>query len=232
MGLDLDLPSQLVLDARLAQLRLVEHLERDDEVRLLLARQVDFAKLAVAERLADVEVTERPLAQLLLLRAVALRTGWAAAVVGSSALATTGRGRRRGGWPECQDAGDRSSRGGCSRDSSNACLGGGVLALAAARAAPHGAIAAPATPRRLASALELGRSGRGGTRTEACCWRSTLVLPSDALTLRPDRPDVTSPTDAAIVAGRTQRERGPERETPTPKDRERPEVKSLFLRAV
>ena len=47
MRLDLDLPSQLVLDARLAQLVLEEHLERNDEVRLLLARQVDLAKLPV-----------------------------------------------------------------------------------------------------------------------------------------------------------------------------------------
>ena len=61
--MDLDLPSQLVLDARLAQLALVEHLERDDKVRLLLAGEVDLAKLAVAERLANVKVGERPLAQ-------------------------------------------------------------------------------------------------------------------------------------------------------------------------
>ena len=62
MRLDLDLPSQLVLDARLAQLVLEEHLERNDEVRLLLARQVDLAKLPVPQRLADIKVSERPLA--------------------------------------------------------------------------------------------------------------------------------------------------------------------------
>ena len=66
MRLDLDLPSQLVLDARLAQLVLEEHLERNDEVRLLLARQVDLAKLPVPQRLADIKVSERPLAPRLL----------------------------------------------------------------------------------------------------------------------------------------------------------------------
>eukprot|EP00966_Prymnesium_polylepis_P122942 2842567-Prymnesium_polylepis.2 len=63
--LDLNLTAQLMLDACLAQLRLVQHLQRDDEVRLLLARQVDLAKLPVAERLADVEVAQRPLAERL-----------------------------------------------------------------------------------------------------------------------------------------------------------------------
>ena len=66
MRLDLDLPAQLVLDARLAQLVLEEHLERNDEVRLLLARQVDLAKLPVPQRLADIKVSERPLAPRLL----------------------------------------------------------------------------------------------------------------------------------------------------------------------
>ena len=66
MRLDLDLPAQLVLDARLAQLVLEEDLERHDEVRLLLASEVDLAKLPVPQRLADVKVTERPLALRLL----------------------------------------------------------------------------------------------------------------------------------------------------------------------
>ena len=66
MRLDLDLPAQLVLDARLAQLVLEEDLERHDEVRLLLASEVDLAKLPVPQRLADVKVTERPLTLRLL----------------------------------------------------------------------------------------------------------------------------------------------------------------------
>ena len=63
MRLDLDLAAQLVLDVRLAQLALVQHFERDDEVGLLLARQVHLAKLAIAQRLANVKVVERPLAK-------------------------------------------------------------------------------------------------------------------------------------------------------------------------
>ena len=67
MCLDLDLATQLVLDPGLAQLALVEHLEGDNEMRLLLAREVDLPKFAVAQRLADVEVAQRPLAKWLLL---------------------------------------------------------------------------------------------------------------------------------------------------------------------
>jgi hypothetical protein len=80
--LDLNFAAQLVLDTSLAQLALVEHLECDNEVRLLLAREVDLSELAVSERLADVEVGERPLAQglgsSLALRRAGVRQGDAA----------------------------------------------------------------------------------------------------------------------------------------------------------
>ena len=70
--LDLDLAAQLVLNASLAQLALVEHLQGDNKVRLLLTRQVDLAEFAVAERLANVKVVERPCPRLL--ARIALRT--------------------------------------------------------------------------------------------------------------------------------------------------------------
>ena len=66
MSLYLDLPPQLVLHPRLAELVFEEHLERHDEVRLLLASEVDLAKLPVPQRLADIKVSERPLAPRLL----------------------------------------------------------------------------------------------------------------------------------------------------------------------
>ena len=43
MRLDLDLASQLVLDAVLLQLALAEHLQRDDVLVLSCPRQVDSA---------------------------------------------------------------------------------------------------------------------------------------------------------------------------------------------
>jgi len=58
--LDLDLATQLVLDAGLLQLRLEQDLDGDDELARLLARQIHAAELARAERLADVEVVDRP----------------------------------------------------------------------------------------------------------------------------------------------------------------------------
>lgn len=58
--LDLNLPPQLVLHVALAQLRLVQHLERHDVAAGLFARQVDVAKLALAQRPANVKVVEPP----------------------------------------------------------------------------------------------------------------------------------------------------------------------------
>ena len=60
--LDLDLASQLVLDAVLLELRLAQHFQRDDVLVALRAREVDAAELAVAERAADLEVVERHVA--------------------------------------------------------------------------------------------------------------------------------------------------------------------------
>ena len=61
MSLNFDLSTKLMFDARFRQLILEENLERHDEVRLLLACKIDLAKLAVTERLADIEIVERPL---------------------------------------------------------------------------------------------------------------------------------------------------------------------------
>ena len=61
MRLDLDLSSELVLHIGLHELLLVEHLERHDELRLLLPGEIDMAKLAPSQRLANLEVVNRPL---------------------------------------------------------------------------------------------------------------------------------------------------------------------------
>ena len=58
MRLNLDLTTQLVLDACLTQLALVQDFERDDEVGFLLAREVDLGELAVAEGLTDIKITQ------------------------------------------------------------------------------------------------------------------------------------------------------------------------------
>ena len=60
--LDLDLASQLVLDAVLLELRLAQHFQRDDVLVALRAREVDAPELAVTERAADLEVVERHVA--------------------------------------------------------------------------------------------------------------------------------------------------------------------------
>ena len=90
VSLDLNLPAKLVLHPCLRQLTLEEHLQRDDEVRLLLAREVDLAELAVAERLADVEVIERPLA-LWRSSAASLRSAFRQQVSRADGLAAGGQ---------------------------------------------------------------------------------------------------------------------------------------------
>ncbi len=49
-----------MLHVALGKLALAKHLERDDVAAALLARQVHAAEAALAERLADVEVVQRP----------------------------------------------------------------------------------------------------------------------------------------------------------------------------
>ena len=59
VALDLDLAPHLLLDARpLLQLRLVEHLERADEARAAVPRQIHAPELALAERPANLEHAE------------------------------------------------------------------------------------------------------------------------------------------------------------------------------
>mmetsp|Transcript_37548 Transcript_37548/g.93369 ORF Transcript_37548/g.93369 Transcript_37548/m.93369 type:complete len:203 (-) Transcript_37548:257-865(-) len=60
VGLDLNLSPQLVLNMRLLQLILEQHLERDDVLTVLLARQVHVAELAAPQRLTYVEVAQLP----------------------------------------------------------------------------------------------------------------------------------------------------------------------------
>ena len=62
VGLDLDLAAELVLDAGLEQLGLLQDLESNDVLGTLLASQVDGTELAAAEGLADLKVVEGPLA--------------------------------------------------------------------------------------------------------------------------------------------------------------------------
>ena len=57
MRLDLDLSTELVLDATAAA-DLEQNLERDDVLALLLARQVDVTELTAPERLTDVEIAQ------------------------------------------------------------------------------------------------------------------------------------------------------------------------------
>lgn len=60
MGLDFDLPTELVLDPVFDELRLEEDFQTDDVLCLLLAGEIDGAELALPKRLADLEVVERP----------------------------------------------------------------------------------------------------------------------------------------------------------------------------
>lgn len=59
--LDLDLTTELVLDAGLEQLGLLQDLERNDVFGTFFASQVDGTELAAAEGLADLKVVEGPL---------------------------------------------------------------------------------------------------------------------------------------------------------------------------
>lgn len=58
MGLDFDLPAQLVLHALLFYLRLEEDLESHDEMAFLLSSQVHISKLAFAQRTPDLKVVD------------------------------------------------------------------------------------------------------------------------------------------------------------------------------
>ena len=60
VALDLDLAPQLVLDLRRAQLAFEEDFEGDDVAALALPREVDAAKLALAQGATDVKVREGP----------------------------------------------------------------------------------------------------------------------------------------------------------------------------
>ncbi|KAI0558939.1 Serine/threonine protein kinase [Gracilaria domingensis] len=60
MGLNLDLPPQLVLDLALEQLLLEQDFESDDVLGAFLACEVYTAVLALAQRLANLEVAELP----------------------------------------------------------------------------------------------------------------------------------------------------------------------------
>lgn len=59
MGLDFDLPPQLVLHALLLDLRLEEDLEGHDEMAFLLPSQVHISKFAFAQRTPDFKVVDR-----------------------------------------------------------------------------------------------------------------------------------------------------------------------------
>ena len=61
MRLDFDLAPQLVLAAGLLHLMLEYDLERHDVLAASLARQIHVAELALAQRLADLEVVQAPL---------------------------------------------------------------------------------------------------------------------------------------------------------------------------
>lgn len=58
MGLDFDLPAQLVLHTLLFYLRLEEDLESHDEMAFLLSSQVHISKLAFAQRTPDLKVVD------------------------------------------------------------------------------------------------------------------------------------------------------------------------------
>lgn len=58
MGLNLNLPPELVLHALFLHLRLEEHLQRHDEVQLLIPGQVNVPKLAFSEWPPNVKVID------------------------------------------------------------------------------------------------------------------------------------------------------------------------------
>ena len=61
VSLDLNLTAQLMLDRGLAQLALVQHLQSNDEMRLLFTSQINLSELTIAQRLANIKITEGPL---------------------------------------------------------------------------------------------------------------------------------------------------------------------------
>lgn len=61
MGLDLNLPPQLVLYIGLLELRLEQHFEGDDVLARLLSCQVNVAELSLPERTANLKIVEGPL---------------------------------------------------------------------------------------------------------------------------------------------------------------------------
>ena len=60
MRLDLDLPPELVLHLRLDQLRFEEDFQSNNIFALLLSCQVHVSKLSLAQRSANVKVSQRP----------------------------------------------------------------------------------------------------------------------------------------------------------------------------
>lgn len=60
MRLNFDLTTKLVLHTRLQELLFEEDLEGNDELALLLSRQVDVAELPLAQRLSNLKVLDRP----------------------------------------------------------------------------------------------------------------------------------------------------------------------------
>jgi hypothetical protein len=65
--LNLDFSSQLMFDTVLSELLLEQDFQGDDEFAFLFPGQVDVTKLAFTEGLANIEVTERPSLERLLL---------------------------------------------------------------------------------------------------------------------------------------------------------------------
>mmetsp|Transcript_53902 Transcript_53902/g.161284 ORF Transcript_53902/g.161284 Transcript_53902/m.161284 type:complete len:205 (-) Transcript_53902:84-698(-) len=64
VGLNLDLPAELMLDSRLDELGLLEDLEGDDVLGPFFPGEVDGAEFSPAEGLAYLEVVEDPLTSL------------------------------------------------------------------------------------------------------------------------------------------------------------------------
>ena len=69
---DLDLPLQLLLHAALDQLPFEKYFQSTDELGLPLSHQVDVAKLAAAECLANFEVGDRPVLRVKQIRLLVL----------------------------------------------------------------------------------------------------------------------------------------------------------------
>lgn len=68
MTLNLYLSPELILDATLEELLLVEHFERNDILAALFTGEVHMAKLATPQRLSDLEVIDAPLSAVKHLR--------------------------------------------------------------------------------------------------------------------------------------------------------------------